>query len=263
MGPTVYGHSRLIRNVFGQDASATTFVFDCATDMSCGPVTVIQGPSTAIFTEVNQPYVSFVLRMFSNPAGSSPELVADHTKTRITIVWECEFTPSIPTATSLVTPTSPGYSFAGTSASFYPSKSPDAFPTYLVDITADFVNAATTLAMTSLMVDTAAVSASIPAINSGLFFLLFHGSLDNSADATSTADSSTSSSTATGTTTSITGLCSSSAIVTSAELSATNMEASSSGTRAGPEKSGAATSFESLTATLRVLKFVLYILFGL
>ena len=41
---TVYGHSRLIRNVFGHDASATTFVFDCATDRSYGPVIVIQGP---------------------------------------------------------------------------------------------------------------------------------------------------------------------------------------------------------------------------
>lgn len=241
----------------------TIFVFDCVTDTSCGPVTVIQGPSTAIFTEVDQPYVSFVLGMFSNPAGSSPELVADHNKIRITIVWECEFTPSIPTATSLVTSISPGYSFAATSTSFYPSKSPDAFPTHLVDITAYSISAATTLAMTSLMMDTAAVSASIPAINSGLFSLPFHGSLDNSADATSTADSSISSSTATGTTTSMAGLYSSSAIVTSAELSATNMEASSSGTRAGPEKTSAASSFKFPSATLRVLIFVLSILFGL
>ena len=201
--------------------------------------------------------------MFSNPAGSSPELVADHNKTRITIVWECEFTPSTPTATSLVTSTYPGYSFAGASTSFYPSKSPDTFPTYLVDIAADLVNAATTLAMTSLMMDTAAVSVLIPAIHSGLLSLPFHGSLDNSADATSTADSSTSSSTATGTTKSMTSFDSSSAIVTSAELSATNKEASSSGTRAGPEKTSAVSSFRSLTATLRVLTFVQFVLFGL
>lgn len=38
-----------------QDASATTFVFDCASETSCGPVTVVQGPSTAIFTEADQP----------------------------------------------------------------------------------------------------------------------------------------------------------------------------------------------------------------
>ncbi|KAF6232031.1 hypothetical protein HO173_009868 [Letharia columbiana] len=234
--PVEYPLNSFSASVVGNDASATTFVFDCATDKSCGPVTVIQGPSTAIFTEADQP---------------------------ITTVWKCEFTPSIPTATCLVTSTSPGYSFAGTSTSFYPSESPDAFPTYLVEITAGSVNLATISATTSSMVDMAAVSASIPAITSDLLSPSFRGSMDGSADATSTADSSATSPTATGTTTSVAGLSSSSAVLTSTESSATNSEASSSGAIVGPQKTGTASSSRSRTETLKALIFILSVLFGL
>ncbi len=91
----VYVRIQLTRHVLGQDASAATFVSDCATDTSCGPVTVIQGLSTAIFTEADQPYVSHFLGIFSKtqPLGSFLESSADQNETRITTVWECEFTP--------------------------------------------------------------------------------------------------------------------------------------------------------------------------
>ena len=179
-------------------------------------------------------------------------MVTDHNESRITTVWDCDFTPSIPTATCLVTSTSPGYSFAGTSTSFYPSKSPDAFPTYLVDITAGSATGAAIIENASSVMMAAAMSASIPMTTSEVRSPRFRSSMDGSADATITGDSSTSGSTGTGTKILMTGLSSSTAIVTSAESSATNSRASSSGAIVSPQKTGAA-SGRGLAAGLTLL----------
>ena len=190
-------------------------------------------------------------------------MTADRHKPSITTVWDCEFTPSIPTATCLVTSTSPGSSFPGVSTSFYPSQSPDAFPTYLVDITAGSVTGGVAASESaSPVMTTATASAVIPAITSDLLSPPFRGSNVGSADATSTADSSRSSATVTGATTSMTGVPSSSVVVTSPELSTTNSEASSTSASVGPQKTGAASS-KSLTATLNGLIFILFVIFAL
>lgn len=171
----------------------------------------------------------------------------------ITTVWQCDFTPSIPTATCLVTSTSPGYKFPGTSTSFYPSELPDAFPTYLVDITAGSVTGAGASKSGSLTMSTAAMSASMAVITSELLSPPSGGSSGGSANDMSTAESSTSVLTTTGILTSMTGIPSLSiAVVTSAGSSATKSAASSSITVVGPQKTGAA-SIRSPAAGLTVL----------
>ncbi|KAB8360796.1 hypothetical protein FH972_024530 [Carpinus fangiana] len=108
--PVEYPLNTFSASLAGNDLTATTFVFDCATATSCGPVTVIQGSSTARFIEADQP---------------------------ITTVWDCpsygRVTNNDYTASCIVTSTSSGSSLPGASTSVY---SAAAFPTYKVLITA-------------------------------------------------------------------------------------------------------------------------------
>ena len=78
---------------------------------------------------------------------STPSCMKANISNRITTVWDCALygTPAT-SASCLVTSTSPGHSFPGTSTSIYPSASGDAFPTYEVVITSQ---AATTVTQAS------------------------------------------------------------------------------------------------------------------
>ncbi|KAF2164031.1 hypothetical protein M409DRAFT_25802 [Zasmidium cellare ATCC 36951] len=111
--PVEYVSNTFSASIAGSDAAATTYVFPpgCE-DRSCGPVTVIQGPGTAIFNETDQP---------------------------ITTIYNCTLYPSSgdPTSASCtLSSTSPGYAFPSPVMMHYPADSGYAFPLYEAVITA-------------------------------------------------------------------------------------------------------------------------------
>lgn len=146
--------------------------------------------------------------------------------------------------------------FSRRSTSVYPSQSPDAFPAYLVEITAGSANAAATCEIALRRMATAAMSTSIPIVTSGPLLTAYHGSMDSPATMTGASVSNASISTAIGTTTSMMALSSSSAAVMNADSSADNSNPASSGAITGPQMTGAANAKNSCAGTTALISIL-------